>query len=227
VTLKEAVASLKRHYGLPEPPPTRDPFELVLWDNVAYLASPPRRREAFELLKASVGTRPRAILAAPAAALEAVASKGILKATFAGKLRECARIAETELGGDLDALVRLPVEKAKQALRRFPGVGEPGAEKILLFSGRQALLAPDSNALRVLGRLGLVREERSYAKTYASARAVAKEVEGDVRRAQESHLLLQHHGRTLCRRSAPLCLPCPLAGGCAYVRPKRKRRAGR
>jgi len=227
MTLSQAVAALKRHYGAPEPPPTRDPFELVLWDNVAYLASPPRRREAFELLKASVGTRPRAILAAPAAALEAVASKGILKATFAGKLRECARIADAELGGDLDAVVRLPVEKAKRALRRFPGVGEPGAEKILLFSGRPAPLAPDSNALRVLGRLGLVREERSYAKTYADARAVAKEVEGNVRRAQEAHLLLQHHGRTLCRRSAPLCLPCPLADGCAFVRPKRKRSAGR
>ena len=225
MTLREAVATLKRHYGPPAPLPTRDPFELVLWDNVAYLASPPRRREPFELLKASVGTRPHAILAAPRAALETVAAKGILKSTFAQKLRECARIAEVALGGDLDAVVRLPLEQAKRALRRFPGVGEPGAEKILLFAGRHALLAPDSNALRVLARLGLVREQRSYAKTYAVARSVAREVAGNVRRAQEAHLLLQHHGRTLCRRSAPLCLPCPLARGCAYARPKRKRAA--
>ena len=63
-----------------------------------------------------------------------------------------------------------PLAEARKILRSFPGIGEPGAEKVLLFSGRQALLAPDSNALRVLVRLGLVREEKSYARTYAASR---------------------------------------------------------
>jgi endonuclease III len=227
VTLREAVAALLGYYGPPDPLPTADPFELVLWDNVAYLASPPRRREAFELLKRSVGTSPKAILQATSAALEMVTAKGILKSTFAAKLRECARIAASDFGGDLEAVTRLPLEQAKRALRTFPGIGEPGAERILLFAGRHALLAPDSNALRVLVRLGLVREGPSYSKTYAAAREVSKEVSADVRLAQQAQLLLQQHGQTLCRRGAPLCPECPLAGDCAYARRRPRKRAVR
>ena len=225
LTLRGAVKVLRKHYGPPEPLPTAHPFELILWDNVAYLAAPPRRREAFELLKSTVGTTPQAILAATRAALEKVTSKGILKSSFATKLRECAHIAVSDFGGDLEAVIRLPLEKAKRALRTFPGIGEPGAERILLFAGRHALLAPDSNALRVLVRLGLVREGTSYSKTYAAARGVAEEVSANVRLAQEAHLLLHHHGQTLCKRSAPRCPQCPLADDCAHARRQSRRRA--
>ena len=107
---------------------------------------------------------------------------------------------------------------------KLPGIGEPGAEKILLFSGRHALLAPESNALRVLVRLGLVREGSSYARTYAAARAAAADLSPDVGIVQEAHLLLQQHGQTLCKRSAPLCAACPLENRCAYARPKTRRR---
>jgi endonuclease III len=218
LTLRRAVQVLRTHYGAPEPPPSADPFELVLWENVAYLASPARRREAFELLRSTVGTSPKAILAAKRQALEKVTSRGILKATFAAKLRECARIARDDFGGDLEGAVRQPLDRAKRALRFFPGIGEPGAEKILLFAGRHALLAPDSNALRVLVRLGLVGEGTSYARTYAAARAVADALRADVPFLQEAHQLLQRHGQSLCKRSAPRCTQCPLARECAYAR---------
>jgi endonuclease III len=220
LTLRRAVRVLRKHYGAPEPPPSTDPFELVLWENVAYLASPARRREAFELLRSTVGTSPKAILSAKRQALEQVTSRGILKATFAAKLRECARIAMDDFGGDLGAVVRLPLESAKRALRSFPGIGEPGAEKILLFAGRHALLAPDSNALRVLVRLGLVGEGTSYSRTYAATRALADPLGADVPFLQEAHQLLQRHGQSLCKRSAPRCTECPLAGECAYARRK-------
>jgi endonuclease-3 len=174
LSLPEAVKLLRRHYGSPEGWPTADPFELILLENVAYLATPERRREAFEQLKSRVGTRPADILAADQQMLEGVTASGILKGKFAAKLRECARILVESFGGDLRPSTRLPLDAAKRALRSFPGIGEPGAEKILLFTGRQALLAPDSNGLRVLARLGLIKEEKSYSKTYAAAREPAK-----------------------------------------------------
>ena len=218
LSLRDAVEQLREHHGPPEPPPTADPFELILWENVAYLAPPARRRGAFELLKRDVGTSPKAILSAGRPALEEVTSRGILEATFAAKLRECARIALDEFAGDLGAVVRLPVDRATRALRSFPGIGQPGAEKILLFSGRHALLAPDSNALRVLVRLGLVREGTSYARTYAAARQVGQDLSADRRLALEAHQLLQRHGQTLCKGKAPRCAACPLAPRCAHAR---------
>ena len=224
LTLNEAVELLRGHYGPPAELPTTDPFELVLLENVAYLAPPARLREAFQQLKDTVGTSPAAILAARQKALEKVTARGILKSTFADKLRECARIAIEKFDGDLTAAIRVPLDSAKRVLRCFPGIGEPGAEKILLFAGREAVLAPDSNGLRVLVRLSLTREEASYAKTYAGARVAAKELPADAKVMQEAHLLLQQHGQTICKRNAPRCEMCPLSERCRYAR--RAKRPG-
>jgi endonuclease III len=222
LTLEQAVKQLRKHYGSPERPPTTNPFELILLENVAYLTTPERRRKAFEHLRSSMGTSPEAILAAEPGALERVTARGILEKDFADKLRECARIAVEDFGGDLRKVIRGPLSAAKKALRSFPGIGEPGAERILLFTGRQALLAPESNGLRVLVRLALVREERSYSKTYAAGRQAAETLRAEPSVMQEAHLLLFEHGRTLCKRTAPRCEPCPLARGCAYVQKARR-----
>ena len=217
LTFAGAIAELRRHHGAPEGPPTSDPFELVLLENVAYLATPERRRIAFEELRRTVGTRPAEILAAKKKALEAVTGLGILKSTFADKLRECARIVTERFGGSLSMAIKAPLADAKRALRAFPGIGEPGAEKILLFSGAHALLAPESNGLRVMARLGVIREEKSYSRTYAAARLAAEELPHTIAGMQEAHLLLQRHGQTLCRRANPQCSACPLAPHCAYA----------
>jgi endonuclease-3 len=167
-TLPDAIRRLRRHYGRPAPPATTDPFELILVENVAYLASIEERRAAFEQLERTVGTSPRALLQASRKALEGVTSKGILREKFADKLRECARIALERFDGTLAPVLDGPPAAAVRALRSFPGIGEPGAEKILLFSGRRAVLAPESNGLRVLARLGFVPNQRSYSRAYAA-----------------------------------------------------------
>src|SRR5205807_9176313 len=93
---------LRKYYGSPARPPTADPFELILLENVAYLASPAERREAFEELKRTVGTSPAAILTAPPQALERITAHGALRSAFAAKLRDCARIAVEDCHGDVE-----------------------------------------------------------------------------------------------------------------------------
>ena len=214
ISVTDAIDGLLAHYGAPPPPITVAAFELVLLENVAYLASPARRREAFTMLASTIGTTPARIVNASAAQLKQATAMGILPELFAAKLRECARIVIDEFGGDLDAVVRGPLPDATRALRRFPGIGVPGAEKILLLTGRHPFLAPDSNALRVLERLGLIPLERAYARSYAAARAVAEALDQTVATMQQAHALLQHHGRTLCKRSSPRCGACPLQRRC-------------
>ena len=215
--LAAVLQALKKHYGAPEPLPTTDPFELILWENVAYLAPPVRRRAAFELLRRQVGLRPGDILAASQSALERVTAHGILKMRFADKLRACAQIAIEDFSANLGLVLRQPLQQAKKALRRFPGIGEPGADKILLFAGVQSSLAPDSNALRVLGRLGFIAEHKSYARMYASSRELKATPALKIAAVQEATLLLQTHGQTLCKRNAPLCAACPLANRCPFA----------
>src|SRR5262249_3459413 len=150
---------LQAYYGQSKPPKLAGPWEMILWENVAYLADDDRRRQAFQTLKKRVGVRPEQILSASDEALLEVTRHGIMAEQFADKLRKCARIALEDFDGDLDAVLKWPLPKARKALRKFPGIGEPGAEKILLFTRTQPVLALESNGLRVLLRVGYGEEK--------------------------------------------------------------------
>lgn len=213
-----------RHFYGPSPAPTvTKPFEQVLWDNVAYMADDARRSQAFTVLKERVGTRPEAIVDAPQEKLLEVAGHGILAATFADKLRLAATIA-IELG-DLESLASRPVAQARRALRRFPGIGAPAADRILLFSRMHAVPALESNGSRALQRLFSVSTGGSYAQVYRAETAlIVTELGSDFDRLIEAYQLLRRHGQELCRRSLPLCDRCPLRDVCAYYGSQGKRR---
>jgi endonuclease-3 len=215
--LSQVVEQLQAHYGQQKVPRLKGPWEMVLWENVAYLADDDRRRQAFQTLKKRIGTEPGQILAASDEALLEVTRPGILADQFAKKLRSCARIVLEEYDGDLRPVVKLPLGKAKKVLQKFPGIGEPGAEKILLFCQTYPVLALESNGLRVLLRLGFGEEKKSYSTTY---HLVQKAVDGglvkDYSWLAQAHLLLRRHGQELCRRTNPACEKCPLAADCEF-----------
>lgn len=223
--LREVIDSLIEYYGRPAVPPRLTVFEQILWENVAYLADDDRRSSAFALLKKSVGTSPDRILAASKGALRTVTAHGILPDQFAEKLRECARIARDLFAGDVGAIVRLPPAKAMSALRKFPGIGGPGAEKILLFAKRQPVLALESNGMRVLTRIGFAPELKSYAATYRAVRsATADQLGDDYGTLIAAHSILRRHGQELCRRNDPSCTICPVADGCEFALRESKSR---
>jgi endonuclease III len=165
-TLHQFIELLDDYFGKPTAPKTNGPWEMILWENVAYLANDEERTKAFQILKKRIGTDPARILTASDDALLEVAQHGIMAAQFADKLRKCAKIVLEEFDGDLSSVLKLPLHKAKKALETFPGIGEPGAEKILLFTKTQPVLALDSNGVRALVRLGFGDEKKSYATTY-------------------------------------------------------------
>jgi endonuclease III len=219
--LPRLAATLRTAHGPPRDPPPRTAFEWIVWDNVAYLADDATRALAFADLRARVGLTPAAIADAEQADLEAATSHGMLPARFAEKLRAAAQRTLDEHGGDLDAAVRAAfAESPARALRllgAYPGVGQPGAERILLFLGLLPVLALDSNGLRVLVRLGAAPELKSYGATYHAVRDVV-DAAGAVPLPllRELHLLLQTHGRTICRRTVPECPVCALRTECAF-----------
>jgi hypothetical protein len=120
VTFSEVVDKLQQHYGSPAPPPpSTDPLELIIWENIAYLASDKRRAEAFATLKQTIGTRPEQILAAQHSALAAIGKAGILPDISAEKLLTIAKIAFEEFDGELRAALKKPLSQAKKALKRI------------------------------------------------------------------------------------------------------------
>ena len=219
ITFSELVDKLQQHYGVPSPPPSTDPLELIIWENIAYLASDKRRAEAFTILKRTIGTRPEQILAAQHSALAAIGKAGILPDVSAEKLLTIAKIAYEEFDSDLRAALKKPLPQAKKALKRFPSIGDPGAEKILLLTSSYPVMALDSNGLRVLCRVGFAEEQKNYSATYRLVQdAIRDQLPVDYDSLIRAHQLLRQHGQELCKRSKPRCTECPLSDNCNYSR---------
>jgi endonuclease-3 len=218
VSLKTVIAKLERHYGAPAKT-LNDPFELIIWENIAYLVDDQRRAAAFAALKAEVGLLPIDFLAAPIETLTRITKMGgIHPEVRAQRLKEAAQIVLEEFEGDLRNALKLPVTKAMRALKEFPSIGEPGAEKILLFTRTAPSLALDSNGLRVMLRLGFGEEKKSYSASYKSVRdATANEVKDDFDFLISAHLLLKQHGQQTCKQNNPRCDECVLRTHCQYV----------
>ena len=217
-TFNETIAQLKRLYGEPQAPPAKGPFELILWENACYLLPDERRLEVFEALREKVGLNAAAICATSDKVLLPLAKRGGMRPeTRVLRWREIASITLQQYGGDLDSLLKLPYAAAKKALKQFPTIGDPGAEKILLLCGVASGLPLESNGLRVLVRLGWGRLQKDYGATYRSVEAALQpELPSSAARLKQAHLLLRTHGKELCKDKAPLCHQCPLASVCEY-----------
>ena len=106
---------LQQHYGAPVPPPSSDPLELIIWENIAYLASDERRAAAFATLKQTIGTRPEQIPAAKHSSLAAIGKAGILPDVSAEKLLAIAKIAYEEFDSDLRSVLKIGVDQLPAA----------------------------------------------------------------------------------------------------------------
>ena len=220
--LAKLIARLQKHYGAPELPPARGAFELVLWENACYLLPDQRRAAVFEGLRAQVGLTPDAILKASREVLLPLAALGGMRPeTRVFRWQEIARITATQFQGNLEQILEWPYARAMKALKLFPCIGDPGAEKILLFCGVAAGLPLESNGLRVLTRIGYGRVHlKNYGAMYRSVQeAIAPELPKGAQRLARAHLLLRAHGKTICRDKQPACHECPVEDACVFRNP--------
>jgi len=224
-SLTPLIRALSRHYGRQRSLAPKEPFQLLLWEYVAYLADDPTRAAAFAELKEAVGLRPSEVADAPLTVLGAIARRGgaIGVAQRATRMREVAIRVRDKWRGSLRGVLRLPYLEARRVLKSFPSIGPPGADRVLLLTGARPVLALDSNALRVLLRLGYGQEHKSYATSYASAQSVAMDaLPCTVPTLRSAFLLLRRHGQELCRRTAPRCTLCPVRGSCPFGGGRRR-----
>jgi endonuclease III len=216
--LKQIIARLKRTYGRPKLPPARGPFELVMWENACYLLPDDRRATVFEGLRKQGGLNAKAILKADADVLLALATMGGMRPKVrVFRWEEIARITLSQFDGDLDQILKLPYAQAKKALKQFPNIGDPGAEKILMFCGASPGMPLECNGLRVLTRVGYGRWQKNYSAAYKSVQEALKpELPRKAETIAQAHLLLRQHGKEICRDKSPQCYECPVKDLCAY-----------
>ena len=216
LSLKTAVAKLAPLY--PAPKPLGDPLAIMVWENVGYLVDDARRAELFAEFKKRIGLKAHEIANAPMTILTDIAKRGGMHPQKrAARLKDIGALAISQCDGDvMGALRGLPLTKARTLLKKFPSIGDPGADRIMLFAGLAPLASVDSNGLRALVRLGFCEERKSYSQTYKAAVAALGEGAPGADWLKRAYHVLREHGKTLCKRSAPICEPCPLNRVCAH-----------
>ena len=214
LSFAKVIDALEKHHGRPPALPVTTALGLVLWENVAQEARP-GFRHAGQARRDGARRHPHGF------------ARGPLRRRGVGwDAPRASRFDFDHDRRDRDGRVRrqprgLPraiPSSAKRALKKFPGIGDPGAEKILLFTETHPVLALESNGLRVLLRFGFGEEQKDYAASYRSVRAALEgQLPNDCKKLIRAHQLLRLHGKELCKRAQPICEACPLRARCRYA----------
>ena len=218
LTLSEFLDRLEAFHGAQEPRWPVDPYEFLVWWHCGYPASDERCARGWEALKNQIGIQPAQLLAASQGKLAAaLKAGGMVPETRALRLQQIAQRVMQEFDGDLSNLFAGHISGVRTALKRFPGISDPGADRILLFAQVAPLAAVPSNCPHVPVRMMLGLERENYSVTYREAQRLIEEtVPAQFHPRQRAFLLLKSHGRTICKTN-PRCEMCPVSEECAYA----------
>ncbi len=128
----EVLDRLEGFYGQQAPRWPVDPYEFLIWWHCGYPASDDACARGWEALKQQVGIEPSRILRASEQTLAMVLKAGgMVPELRAMRMHEIAQRVENEFGGDLRSGLKGPLKEVRKALKRFPGIADPGADRIL------------------------------------------------------------------------------------------------
>jgi endonuclease-3 len=227
MTLPQLLDALAAAHGEQTASWPTDPYLFLVWLHCGYPASEARCAKGWESLSGHVGTDAERILKANSAQLaSALKPGGMVPELRAKRLQEIAERVLKQYGGDLrEGLNGLSITQARGALKQFPGIADPGADRILLFAGISPVAAIPSNCPYVLVRIQAGQERENYGRTYREAQQF---VEGGLPAKFDprtrAYLLLKFHGQQLCKSSNPKCDLCPVASNCAFAKGKLRGR---
>ena len=157
---------------------------------------------------------------------QALKAGGMVPEVRAMRVQQIAERVLNEFGGDLRSGLKGDVSDVRRRLKRFPGIADPGADRILLFGKVKPVAAVPSNCPQVLVRIQLGLERENYGVTYGEAESLIKaEVAEKFVLRQRAYLLLKQHGQSICKRSKPKCSECPISAHCAYFAGKNRGRS--
>jgi endonuclease-3 related protein len=128
----------------------------------------------------------------------------------ARKLKAFVEMLFDRHGGELDALLGLPLPQLRQELLATHGIGQETADSITLYAAGKPSFVIDTYTRRVFSRLGLEPARDSYASWQAM---FSEALPPDVQLFNEYHPLIDRHAKTVCRK-APFCDQCCLREVC-------------
>ena len=111
-----------------------------------------------------------------------------------------------------------PEPRTAAAWKDFKGVGPYTAAAIASIAFREPVAVVDGNVVRVLARIGGVKEKFKDSTTAAKSFTSLANALVDPKRPGDHNQAMMELGATVCRKAAPDCAHCPVARWCAVSR---------
>lgn len=189
--------------------PGETPFEVLVGAVLTQSTNWGNVERAIDHLKAGGLLSLEALRALPSGELAELIRPAGYYNLKARRLMNLLDLLAQDFGGDLEALWRLPLVEARVALLSSKGVGPETADSILLYAGNLPSFVVDAYTFRVLGRHGLAEPGLDY---HGLRARFMDNLPADPALYNEYHALLVRLGKHHCKKSAPQCAGCPLAG---------------
>ena len=202
---------LDKQYGPLEWRPSREPLAELVLMILSQHTSDLNRDRAFATMRERFPTWEE-VRDAPTEALAEAIKSGGLGNIKAPRIQEVLRqISEDHGDLNIDFLMDMPVDEAKEWLAKFKGVGPKTAACVLMFACGMPVLPVDTHVFRVSGRLGLIGERTNAEKAHEELESI---VEPELR--YSFHIYLIRHGRQICKAQRPMCEMCVVSRWCNY-----------
>lgn len=187
----------------------RDSFKTLIVTIISQNTADRNTRRAFENLSKQFEIRPEALANAETRQIERCLKTAGLYRNKAKTIKQVSRRILEEFNGDLDQILSLPLEEARNTLMQFPGIGPKTADVVLLFSSKGRTIPVDTHVDRVTKRLGLAPLNGDYETVRESLQSIY-----DPKDYLAVHVLMIAHGRKYCKARKPLCKECPIRAFC-------------
>ena len=138
------------------------------------------------------------------------------------RIKEVSNLILNEYGGNLDIILKKPLNEARKILVDIKGVGFKTADILLLFYSNYLTLPLDTHIKRLSKRMGFASADDKYEDIRKKLQAVIPDTLEDYR---ESHLYIIELGRNYCKAIKPQCDRCPISELCPKIiikKPKKK-----
>jgi endonuclease-3 len=188
---------------------SRDPFKTLIVTIISQNTADRNTAKAFENLSNRFIVAPEVFAKAETGQIQECLKVAGLYRNKAKAIRQISRIILEQFQGNLEQVLALPLEEARETLLQLPGVGPKTADVVLLFCAEKPTIPVDTHVYRVSKRLGLAPEDGDY-----------ETVRNNLQRLYNQkcyatvHIMLILHGRRYCKARSPLCKECPVNALC-------------
>lgn len=208
--MSEIVTRLEKQFPTKAYRRSRDPFSILIATILSQNTNDRNSSRAFEELKKTFPITPEALAAAAVEKLKSSIEVAGLSNIRSRRIVEVSKAVLEQFEGDLEPVLSLPLDEARERLMSIDGIGPKTADVVLLFAGNRIVMPVDTNIFRVVDRIGFVKG-RNYERTRLSLERLIP-----TEKMQEMHVLLIRMGREICKPRRPLCTTCPINDLCDY-----------